>query len=90
MNEQIIVTMSIEDFRKIIAEEVAKIAGRIEEKRDLPYFLTPAEARAVLRVSDSKMRELMGRKNFPVCREIGVKIYTDRLFEWIEKNTNDI
>lgn len=86
MEQTILITMTVEDFRKIIGEEVEKIAERIEPKRDLPHFLTPKEARELLRISDSKMRELMGRKDFPTCREFGVKIYTDELFKWIHDN----
>ncbi|WP_416144943.1 helix-turn-helix domain-containing protein [Planococcus koreensis] len=86
MEQTILITMTAEDLRMIISEEVAKVAERIEPKRDLPHFLTPKEARELLRISDSKMRELMGRKDFPVCREFGVKIYTDELFKWIHSN----
>lgn len=86
MEQTILITMTAEDLRKIISEEVAKVAERIEPKRDLPHFLTPKEARELLRISDSKMRELMGRTDFPTCREFGVKIYTDELFKWIHDN----
>lgn len=86
MDSKMLVTMTVEDLRKIVSEEVQKAVERIEPKRDLPHFLTPKEARELLRISDSKMRELMGRKDFPVCREFGVKIYTDELFKWIHAN----
>lgn len=86
MDENMLVTITVGELRRVVSEEVAKAVERIEPKRDLPHFLTPKEARELLRISDSKMRELMGRKDFPVCRDFGVKIYTDKLFEWIHAN----
>ncbi|TWT04974.1 DNA-binding protein [Planomicrobium sp. CPCC 101079] len=80
------IVMSVEDLRNIIREEVGKAVEKVEPKRDLPHFLTRQEAQELLRVSESKMFELMGRKDFPVCREFGVKIYTEKLFDWIEQH----
>lgn len=86
MEQTILITMTAEDLRNIISEEVAKVAERIEPKRDLPHFLTREETKKLLRISETKMCELMGRPDFPVCREFGVKIYTDELFNWIRSN----
>ncbi|PSL42164.1 hypothetical protein B0H99_101412 [Planomicrobium soli] len=86
MEQTILITMTAEDLRNIISEEVAKVAERIEPRRDLPHFLTREETKELLRISETKMCELMGRKDFPVCREFGVKIYTDELFKWIRFN----
>ncbi|KAA0944116.1 DNA-binding protein [Sporosarcina sp. ANT_H38] len=54
---------------------------------ELPPLLTRKEMMAVLRISSWKATELMGRPDFPVCREAGILIRTDRLFEWIDKHT---
>ncbi len=87
MEQTVLITMSAEDFRTIIREEVAKATKHLEPRKELPFFLTVKEAKELLRISDSKMYELMGRPDFPVCREAGVKIYTDELLAWVEANT---
>ena len=53
----------------------------------LPKILTRAEAMELLKCGPTKMSELMAREDFPVNREIGVKIPTHMLLNWIEKNT---
>ncbi|MEZ0482613.1 DNA-binding protein [Planococcus sp. SSTMD024] len=86
-----LVTLTVEEFRQAIRDEVrSEVHAAIKEmapREELPHFLTVEEAKALLRVSHSKMYELMGRSDFPVCREFGTKIYTDKLFKWIEDNT---
>lgn len=86
MDKQVLITMSVEEFRSIIQEEVEAAVADLGSRRDLPHFLTRKEAKELLRINDTKMSELMGIPDFPVCREFGVKIYTDKLFEWIEDN----
>lgn len=89
--ETMLVTLTVEDLRKVIRDEVrSEVHAAIKHlapREELPHFLTVEEAKALLRVSHSKMYELMGRSDFPVCREFGTKIYTDKLFKWIEDNT---
>lgn len=89
--ETMLVTLTVEEFRQAIRDEVrSEVHAAIKElapREELPHFLTVEEAKALLRVSHSKMYELMGRSDFPVCREFGTKIYTDKLFKWIEDNT---
>lgn len=87
MEQTVLITMSAEDFRTIVREEVAQATKHLEPRKELPHFLTVKEAKELLRVSDSKMYELMGRTDFPVCREVGVKIYTDELLSWVKANT---
>lgn len=41
----------------------------------------------LLHIGRSKAFELMARDDFPVIREAGVLIPTDKLFKWIDKNT---
>lgn len=89
--ETMLVTLTVEDLRKVIRDEVrSEVHAAIKQiapREELPHFLTVEEAKALLRVSHSKMYELIGRSDFPVCREFGTKIYTDKLFKWIEDNT---
>lgn len=89
--ETMLVTLTVEDLRQVIRDEVrSEVQAAIKQmapREELPHFLTVEEAKALLRVSHSKMYELMGRSDFPVCREFGTKIYTDKLFKWIEDNT---
>lgn len=89
--ETMLVTLTVEDLRQVLQEEIrSEVQAALKDlapREDLPYFLTVEEAKTLLRVSHSKMYELMGRSDFPVCREFGTKIYTDKLFKWIEDNT---
>ena len=90
MKEQVLITMDVDEFRSIIREEVrAEVDAAIERlspRKELPHFLTVNETKDLLRVSHSKMYELIGRPGFPICRDFGVRIYTDKLFKWIEDN----
>lgn len=88
MEQAMLITMSAEDFRTIVREEVAKAVVQKAETKELPHFLTRDETMKLLRISETKMSELMGRKDFPVCREFGVKIYTEKLFEWVARHTS--
>lgn len=89
--ETMLVTLTVEDLRQVLQEEIrSEVQAALKDlapREELPHFLTVEEAKALLRVSHSKMYELMGRTDFPVCREFGTKIKTDELFGWIEKNT---
>lgn len=81
-----------DDMIDKLAEKIAGRAyeilkDRINSSNDLPHLLTRAEAMKVLRCGDTKMAELMARPDFPVNRDIGVKIPTQLLFKWIEQNT---
>ena len=87
MEQSTLITMSAEDFRTIVREEVALATKHLQPRKELPHFLTRQEMMEVLRISDSKSFELLGRPDFPVCREFGVKIYTDKLFQWIDRHT---
>lgn len=90
MEESILVTMSRKELGELIESKVHEATKHLSPRPDLPYLLTRSEAKDFLRVSETKMSELMGRTDFPVCREIGVKIYTDKLLAWLEKHTNDV
>lgn len=89
--ETMLVTLTVDDLRQVIRDEVrSEVYSAIKQmtqKDELPHFLTRGEAKELLRVSETKMSELMGRADFPVCREFGTKIQTEKLFKWIEDNT---
>jgi hypothetical protein len=78
----------IEKIASKIADRAAEIlVERISSINDLPLILTREEAMNVLRCGPTKMAELMNRPDFPVTREVGVKIPTHMLMKWIERNT---
>ncbi|MCM3110643.1 DNA-binding protein [Lederbergia lenta] len=80
--------MSFEDVvRQIIRDEMKKIASELQNKKELPPFLNRTEMMELLRIGPTKASELMNRPDFPVCREAGLLIPTDMLFEWIRRNT---
>lgn len=80
---------------KFIDQVAAKIADRatdmlvqrLSSLNNMPLVLTRSEAMELLRCGPTKMAELMARPDFPVTRDIGVKIPTHMLMKWIEKNT---
>lgn len=86
-------TMQYDD--QFIEQLAAKIADRATEMlterigslNELPPILTREEAMKVLRCGATKMSELMARSDFPVNRDLGVKIPTHMLMKWVEKNT---
>ncbi|MFC4712269.1 DNA-binding protein [Planococcus dechangensis] len=86
-----LVTLTVEDLRQVIRDEVrSEVHAAIKQmapREELPRFLTREETKTLLRVSETKMSELLGRTDFPVSREFGVRINTDELFKWIEANT---
>lgn len=90
MEQTSLITMTAEDLRNIIREEVDAAVQHLKPQEELPHFLTREEAKKLLRISETKMCELMGRTDFPVCREFGVKIYTGNLLKWVEDNTQGI
>lgn len=90
MEQTTLITMSVEDLRNIIREEVDAATRHLKPREELPHFLTRKEAKELMRISETKMSELMGRTDFPVCREFGVRIYTEPFFEWVEANTQGI
>lgn len=91
METNMIVTLTVEDLRQVFREEIrSEVHAAVKQlapREELPRFLTREEAKILMRVSETKMSELMGRTDFPVCREFGVKINTDELFKWVEANT---
>jgi hypothetical protein len=81
-----------ENFIEKIAAKIADrateiLVERISSINELPLILTREEAMNVLRCGPTKMAELMNRPDFPVTREVGVKIPTHMLMKWIERNT---
>ncbi len=80
--------MSFEEtIRQIIREEISNAVSELQNKDSLPPFLTREEMMELLRIRPTKASELLNRQDFPVCREAGLLIPTDMLFEWIRLNT---
>lgn len=88
MEQVIMIQMSVDDLQKLIKESVDEALrdAKMPRSHDLPMFLTREETKKLLRISETKMWELMGRSDFPVNRQFGVKIYTDELLDWVEDN----
>lgn len=87
MKESILIFMSPQELRSLIQEEIHAATKHLAPKDELPHYLTVQEAKDLLRVSHSKMYELIGRPTFPVCHEFGTRIPTDKLLKWIDEHT---
>lgn len=72
-----------EAMRPVIREEVRAL----NKSTELPPLLTRKEMMALLRIGHSKAAELFARPDFPVMREAGYLIPTDKLFKWIDRHT---
>lgn len=81
------VEFDAETLRQIIREEVREAVRDSVKSQELPPLLTRKEMMEVLHIGATKAAELMARPDFPVFREAGVLIPTDKLFEWIDKHT---
>ncbi|WP_172369614.1 DNA-binding protein [Sporosarcina jiandibaonis] len=81
------VQFDAEQLREIIREEVRGALTESIKTRELPPLLTRKEMMDLLRIKPTKAAELLGRPDFPVFREAGVLIPTDKLFQWIDKHT---
>lgn len=81
------VQFDAEALRQIIREEIREAMKGSVNTQDLPPMLTIKELMEVLHIGRSKAYELMAREDFPVCREAGVLIPTDKLFVWIDQHT---
>lgn len=72
-----------EAMRPIIREELKSL----NRAKELPPLLTRKELMDLLHIGATKASELMARSDFPVLREAGVLIPTDKLFLWIDRHT---
>lgn len=92
MQQNILITMSAEDFRSIIQEEVKKATeqftpsyGRIKQ---LPPLLTREEFMEVMHISAPTATKIFDRPDFRVFRQGKLLIETEFLFQWIRKNSD--
>ncbi|WP_438312321.1 DNA-binding protein [Sporosarcina sp. FA9] len=76
-----------EALRPVIREEIQVVMKDTSAIQNLPPLLTRVEMMKLLHISSWKATELIGRPDFPVCREAGLLFPTDMLFEWIKRNT---
>ena len=59
-----------------------------KKNNDVCAFLTIAEVRSILNISQSAAYQLSHRKDFPVCRFGGnIRIPRDAFFAWVEART---
>lgn len=81
------------DYEKLAEALLPKLLEGMKENlitspiRELPPLLTIADLMELMNIKRTKASELLGRPDFPVLREVGVLIPTDKLFEWIDRHT---
>ncbi|WP_252503236.1 DNA-binding protein [Sporosarcina sp. Marseille-Q4943] len=80
-------SFDVEALRQIIREEVRGVMSEKLQTNTLPPLLTRTELMELLHIGPTKAAELMARPDFPVMREAGVLIPTDKLFQWIDRHT---
>lgn len=92
MEQTVSITMSVEEFRSVINEEVKKVIknqlevqGRIQQ---LPALLTREEFMKVMHISAPTATKIFDRQDFRVFRQGKLLIETEFLFEWIRKNSD--
>lgn len=72
-----------EALRPVVREEIQAL----NKTTELPPLLTITDLMKLLNIGRTKASELLGRSDFPSCREVGVLIPTDKLFQWIDRHT---
>lgn len=89
MEEKVIVTMTLDEFRGIIKEEVtaALEAQQTPSIKELPPLLTRLEVMELLQISSTKATELFKRPDFKVFREGKILVETSWLLEWVRENS---
>lgn len=80
-------TFDVEALREVIREEIQLAVREAVKGQELPPLLTRKEMMELLHISHSKAAELLARADFPVMREAGLLIPTDKLFQWIDRHT---
>ena len=88
MEKQVIITMTLDEFREIINEEVKAAVEETISYKQLPPLLNKDQLMEVLHIKASTLSKLMARPDFPVLENVGVGrlVPTDKLFEWIDRN----
>lgn len=76
-----------ENLRSLMRDEFQEMIMEFTKSQQLPPFLTITELMELLHIGRTKASELLARPGFPVCREVGVLIPTDKLFQWIDRHT---
>lgn len=92
MEQVVSITMTVDEFRSVINEEVKKVIGSQLEVQgriqQLPPLLTREEFMKVMRISPPTATKIFDREDFRVFREGKLLIETAFLFEWIRKNSD--
>lgn len=76
-----------EAMRPVIREEIQEMKKGKYGTQEWPFLMTVTQLKEFFHIKSWKASELMGRPDFPVIREAGVLIHRDKLFEWIDRNT---
>lgn len=92
MEQVVSITMTVDEFRSVINEEVKKVIGSQLEVQgriqQLPPLLTREEFMKVMHISPPTATKIFDREDFRVFREGKLLIETAFLFEWIRKNSD--
>lgn len=92
MESNMLVTMTIEDLRKVVSEEVRKameVRGKVEGRvKQLPPLLTRKEFMELMHISAPTAIKIMERPDFKVFRKGKILIETEFLLDWIHRNSD--
>jgi hypothetical protein len=72
---------------KVANKAFEKLSTKIDSLTGLPPLLTKKQLEEFFQISHSTASLLLNRDDFPVIREVGVRVPTHLLIKWIEKNT---
>lgn len=92
MDQNMIVTMTVEDLRKVVSEEVQKALserGKVEGRiKQLPPLLTRKEFMELMHISAPTAIKIMESPDFKVYRKGKILIETEFLLGWIHRNSD--
>ncbi|ANU28421.1 hypothetical protein I858_015635 [Planococcus versutus] len=87
-----LVTMTVEDLRKVVSEEFNKAMekrGKVEGViKQLPAILTREEFMEVMHISSTTATRIFDRPDFRVFRQGKILIESEFLLEWIRRNSD--
>lgn len=92
MDSNMLVTMTVEDLRKVVSEEVnkamekqVKVEGFI---KPLPALLSREEFMELMQISSTTATKIFDRPDFRVFRKGRILVETEFLFDWIRRNSD--
>lgn len=89
MERQVMITMTVDELRTIIKEEVKAAVEETISYKQLPPLLNRQQLMELFSIKAPTVQKLLMRPDFPVLEKVGVGklVPTDKLFEWIESHT---